>query len=42
MCELSRIADHLLNVGMFGSGPGGNDRFSLFGFRLREDIYDLF
>ena len=41
MCELSRIADHLLNVGMLAVDLGALTAF-LYGFRLREDIYDLF
>ena len=41
MCELSRIADHLLNVGMLAVDLGAMTTF-LYGFRLREDIYDLF
>ena len=41
MCELSRIADHLLNVGMLAVDLGAMTAF-LYGFRLREDIYDLF
>ncbi|SVD05962.1 uncharacterized protein METZ01_LOCUS358816, partial [marine metagenome] len=41
MCELSRIADHLLNVGMLAVDLGAMTAF-LYGFKLREDIYDLF
>lgn len=41
MCELSRIADHLLAVGMQAVDLGAMTVF-LYGFRLREDIYDLF
>ena len=41
MCELSRIADHILNVGMLAVDLGAMTAF-LYGFRLREDIYDLF
>ena len=41
MCELSRIADHLLNVGMLAVDLGAMTAF-LYGFRAREDIYDLF
>jgi len=41
MCELSRIADHLLNVGMLAVDLGAMTAF-LYGFRVREDIYDLF
>ena len=41
MCELSRIADHLLNEGMLAVDLGAMTAF-LYGFRLREDIYDLF
>ncbi|MFQ6607440.1 MAG: NADH dehydrogenase (quinone) subunit D [Fidelibacterota bacterium] len=41
MCELSRIADHLLCVGMQAVDIGAFTVF-LYGFRLRENIYDLF
>ena len=41
MCELSRIADHILNVGMLAVDLGAMTAF-LYGFKLREDIYDLF
>lgn len=41
MCELSRIADHLLSVSMQAVDLGAMTVF-LYGFRLREDIYDLF
>lgn len=41
MCELSRIADHLLCVGMQAVDLGAMTVF-LYGFRAREDIYDLF
>ena len=41
MCELSRIADHILNVGMLAVDLGAMTAF-LYGFQLREDIYDLF
>ena len=41
MCELSRIADHFLSVGMQAVDLGAFTVF-LYGFRLREDIYDLF
>ena len=41
MCALSRIADHLLNEGMLAVDLGAMTEF-LYGFRLREDIYDLF
>jgi len=41
MCELSRIADHLLSVGMQAVDLGAFTVF-LYGFRLRENIYDLF
>ncbi|MCH8010751.1 MAG: NADH dehydrogenase (quinone) subunit D [Candidatus Marinimicrobia bacterium] len=41
MCELSRIADHILAVGMQAVDLGAMTVF-LYGFRLREDIYDLF
>ena len=41
MCELSRIADHILNIGMLAVDLGAMTAF-LYGFRLREDIYDLF
>ena len=41
MCELSRIADHLLNVGMLAVDLGAMTAF-LYGFKAREDIYDLF
>ena len=41
MCELSRIADHVLNVVMLAVDLGAVTPF-LYGFRLREDIYDLF
>lgn len=41
MSELSRIADHILNIGMLAVDLGALTSF-LYGFRLREDIYDLF
>lgn len=41
MCELSRIADHILSVGMQAVDIGAFTVF-LYGFRLREEIYDLF
>ena len=41
MCELSRMADHLLQVGMQAVDIGAFTVF-LYGFRLRERIYDLF
>jgi len=41
MCELSRIADHLLQIGMQAVDVGAFTVF-LYGFRLREWIYDLF
>ena len=41
MCELSRIADHILAVGMQAVDIGAFTAF-LYGFRLREKIYDLF
>lgn len=41
MSELSRIADHILNIGMLAVDVGALTSF-LYGFRLREDIYDLF
>ncbi|MAG20935.1 MAG: NADH dehydrogenase (quinone) subunit D [Candidatus Marinimicrobia bacterium] len=41
MCELSRIADHLLAIGMQAVDIGAFTVF-LYGFRLREEIYDLF
>lgn len=41
MCELSRIADHLIAVGMQAVDLGAMTVF-LYAFRLREDIYDLF
>ena len=41
MCELSRIADHLLNVVMLAVDLGAMTAF-LYGFKAREDIYDLF
>ena len=41
MCELSRIADHLLQIGMQAVDVGALTIF-LYGFRLRERIYDLF
>jgi len=41
MCELSRIADHLLQIGMQAVDIGAFTVF-LYGFRLRERIYDLF
>ena len=41
MCDLSRIADHLLNVGMLAVDLGAMTAF-LYGFKAREDIYDLF
>lgn len=41
MCELSRIADHILAVGMQAVDIGAFTAF-LYGFRQREKIYDLF
>jgi len=41
MCELSRIADHVLNVVMLAVDLGAITPF-FYGFKLREDIYDLF
>ncbi|MFB0515973.1 MAG: NADH dehydrogenase (quinone) subunit D [Candidatus Neomarinimicrobiota bacterium] len=41
MCELSRIADHLVQIGMQAVDIGAFTVF-LYGFRLRERIYDLF
>ena len=41
LSELSRIADHILNIGMLAVDLGALTSF-LYGFRLREDIYDLF
>ncbi|MEE9465100.1 MAG: NADH dehydrogenase (quinone) subunit D [Candidatus Neomarinimicrobiota bacterium] len=41
MCELSRITDHLLAVGMQAVDIGAFTVF-LYGFRVRERIYDLF
>ncbi|UCH11702.1 MAG: NADH-quinone oxidoreductase subunit D, partial [Fidelibacterota bacterium] len=41
MCELSRIADHLVQIGMQSVDIGAFTVF-LYGFRLREKIYDLF
>ena len=41
MCELSRIADHILSIGMQAVDIGAFTVF-LYGFRLREEIYDLF
>ena len=41
MCELSRIADHLLAIGMQAVDVGAFTVF-LYGFRIREKIYDLF
>ena len=41
MCELSRIADHLLAIGMLAVDVGAFTVF-LYGFRIREKIYDLF
>lgn len=41
MCELSRIADHILAVGMQAVDIGAFTVF-LYGFRVREKIYDLF
>ena len=41
MCELSRIADHILNVVMLAVDLGAVTPF-FYGFKLREDIYDLF
>ncbi|MFC1747120.1 NADH dehydrogenase (quinone) subunit D [Candidatus Neomarinimicrobiota bacterium] len=41
MCELSRIADHLLCLGMQAVDIGAFTVF-LYGFRMREKIYDLF
>ncbi|MEE9161703.1 MAG: NADH dehydrogenase (quinone) subunit D [Candidatus Neomarinimicrobiota bacterium] len=41
MCELSRIADHLLAIGMQAVDLGAFTAF-LYGFRVREAVYDLF
>ena len=41
MCELSRIADHLLAIGMQAVDVGAFTVF-LYGFRIREKIYGLF
>ena len=41
MCELSRIADHLVCIGMMAVDIGAFTVF-LYGFREREKIYDLF
>ncbi|MFC1484573.1 NADH dehydrogenase (quinone) subunit D [Candidatus Neomarinimicrobiota bacterium] len=41
MCELSRIADHLVQIGMQAVDIGAFTVF-LYGFRYREKIYDLF
>ncbi len=41
MCELSRIADHLTAMGMQAVDIGAFTVF-LYGFRIREKIYDLF
>jgi len=41
MSELSRIADHLVSVGMMAVDIGAFTIF-LYGFREREKIYDLF
>lgn len=41
MCELSRIADHLVQIGMQAVDIGAFTIF-LYGFRYREKIYDLF
>ncbi len=41
MCELSRIADHLLQIGMQAVDVGAFTVF-LYGFRVREAVYDLF
>ncbi|MFQ6615669.1 MAG: NADH dehydrogenase (quinone) subunit D [Fidelibacterota bacterium] len=41
MCELSRIADHFISVGMQAVDLGAMTVF-LYAFRLREEIYDLF
>lgn len=41
MCELSRIADHMLQIGMQAVDIGAFTVF-LYGFRIREKIYDLF
>ncbi|MFQ6673860.1 MAG: NADH-quinone oxidoreductase subunit D, partial [Fidelibacterota bacterium] len=41
MCELSRIGDHFISVGMQAVDLGAMTVF-LYAFRLREDIYDLF
>ncbi len=41
MCELSRIADHLVAMGMQAVDIGAFTVF-LYGFRIREKIYDLF
>ena len=41
MCELSRMADHILAIGMQAVDIGAFTVF-LYGFQLREEIYDLF
>ncbi|MCH8327353.1 MAG: NADH dehydrogenase (quinone) subunit D [Candidatus Marinimicrobia bacterium] len=41
MCEFSRIADHLLCIGMQAVDIGAFTAF-MYGFRMREKIYDLF
>ncbi len=41
MCELSRIADHLVSVGMQAVDIGAFTVF-LYGWRVREKIYDFF
>ena len=41
MCEFSRISDHLLSIGMQAVDIGAFTVF-LYGFRMREQIYDLF
>lgn len=41
MCELNRIASHLVFIGAFGLDLGASTPF-LYAFREREDIVDLF
>lgn len=41
MCELSRISDHLLSIGMQAVDIGAFTAF-LYGYRTREKIYDFF
>ncbi len=41
MCELNRIASHLVSFGTYGMDIGAFTPF-LFAFREREDIFDLF